>query len=84
MSNDQIRFQYEFWQQTKQTPTEHQIMGRKWQWIGHTLRKPLGATERNALNRNPQGTRKGVDQEQPGKKTTERELQKAGKRWKEA
>jgi len=42
-------------------------MGKKWQWIGHTLRKPLGATERNALNRNPQGTRKGWDQEQPGK-----------------
>jgi hypothetical protein len=58
-------------------------MGRKWQWIGHTLRKPLGATERYALNRNPQGTRKGVDQEQPGKKQQKgncRRLEKGGRR----
>jgi hypothetical protein len=58
-------------------------MGRKWQWIGITLRKPLRTTERNALNRNPQGTRKGVEQEQPGKKQQKgnyRRLEKGGKR----
>jgi hypothetical protein len=31
MSNDQIKFQKELWQQTKQTPSELQIEGRKWQ-----------------------------------------------------
>jgi hypothetical protein len=28
---------------------------RKWNWIGHTLRKETGATEKSALDWNPHG-----------------------------
>jgi hypothetical protein len=42
-------------------PTEQQITERKWCWIGHTLRKPQGATERHALDWNPKVPSQGVD-----------------------
>jgi hypothetical protein len=32
---------------------------RKWNWIGHTLRKEAGAIEKTALGWNPQGYRRG-------------------------
>jgi tyrosine-protein phosphatase YwqE len=41
---------------TKQEPVDIQI--RKWRWIGHTLRKPAGAIEKDILDRNPQGARR--------------------------
>jgi hypothetical protein len=31
---------------------------KKWNWIGHTLRKEAGAIEKNALDWNPQGYRR--------------------------
>jgi hypothetical protein len=40
---------------TKQTPIEIRIKRRKWNWIGHTLRKEAGAIEKTALDWNPQG-----------------------------
>jgi hypothetical protein len=46
-------------------PTEQKIMERKWHWIGHTLHKPQGATERHALDWNPQGTRMRGRQRKP-------------------
>jgi hypothetical protein len=35
-----------------------QYVRRKWNWIGHTLRKEAGATEKTALDWNPQGQRR--------------------------
>jgi hypothetical protein len=58
----------EWWQGTKQTPIKQQIKERKWCWIGHTLHKPQGATQRCTLNWNPQEARKR------GRPRTEREL----------
>jgi len=46
-------------------PTEKQIKERKWHWIGNTLRKPQGATERHALDWNPQGTKTTGRQRNP-------------------
>ena len=46
-------------------PTEKQITERKWCWICHTLCKPQGATERHALDWNPQGTRRRGVQKKP-------------------
>ncbi|KAJ4440174.1 hypothetical protein ANN_08312 [Periplaneta americana] len=43
---------------TEEEPIEIQIKRRKWRWIGHTLRKPNKAIERQALEWNPQGARK--------------------------
>jgi hypothetical protein len=46
------------WKMAREKPIIIQIKDRKWQWIGHTLRKDSQATERQDLNRNPQGRRK--------------------------
>jgi hypothetical protein len=34
------------------------IKGRKWRWIGHTLRKPTDSIETSALGWNSQGARR--------------------------
>jgi hypothetical protein len=47
----------ELWRITHQKSIENQIKGRKWNWIGHTLRKETGAIEKIALDWNPQGYR---------------------------
>jgi hypothetical protein len=59
-----------------------QIKKRKWRWIGHTLRKPAGATEKAALDWNPQGATR---RERPRKtwRTTEEEITEMGKTWRE-
>jgi hypothetical protein len=36
----------ELWRITQQKPIENQIKRRKWNWIGHTLRKEVGAKEK--------------------------------------
>jgi hypothetical protein len=58
----------ELWTITKQKPTEFQIKRRKWYWVGHTLGKEAGATEKTALDWNPQGyRRRGRQKENVGK-----------------
>ena len=42
----------------KQKPIEIKIKRRKWNWIGHTLRKEAGAIEKTVLDWNPQGYRR--------------------------
>ena len=37
----------ELWRITKQKPIEIQIKRRKWNWIGHTLRKEAGSNREN-------------------------------------
>ena len=44
-------------QGTRQMPTEQQISKKKMHWIGHTLHKTYGATERHALDWNIKGKR---------------------------
>ena len=48
----------ELWRITHQESIENQIKRRKWNWTGHTLCKETGATEKTALDRNPQGYRR--------------------------
>ena len=45
----------ELWRITKQKSIEIQIKRRKWNWIGHTLRKEGEAIDKTALDWNPQG-----------------------------
>jgi len=47
----------ELWKITHQKSIENQIK-RKWNWIGHTLRKETGAIGKTALDWNPQGYRR--------------------------
>ncbi|KAL6461214.1 hypothetical protein MHYP_G00311800 [Metynnis hypsauchen] len=48
----------ELWQKIKQQPVDEVILHRRWQWIGHTLRKPASNITRQSLTWNPQGKRK--------------------------
>jgi hypothetical protein len=43
----------DLWKITTQKPIAVQMKGRKWHWIGHTLRKPTGSMEKAALDWNP-------------------------------
>jgi len=74
----------ELWQGIKQTPIEQQIKERKWHWIGHILHKPQGAIERHTLDWYHQDTRNRGRPRATWKITRDWQLQKAGKRWKEA
>jgi hypothetical protein len=73
---------WELWQKTKERPIKQQIKERKWHQTGHTLHKPQSAIERHTLYWNPQGTRKRGTPRTTWKRTTEWELQQAGKSWK--
>jgi hypothetical protein len=44
----------ELWRRAKETETSILIKRRKWNWIGHTLRKRHDTIEREALDWNPQ------------------------------
>jgi hypothetical protein len=65
------------------TKTIRQIKKRKWSWIGHTLRKPSGITEKGALDWNPQGKRRRGRPKKTWKRTVEEEARDQGKRWQE-
>ncbi|KAJ4443307.1 hypothetical protein ANN_04975, partial [Periplaneta americana] len=61
----------------------YQIKQRKWNWIGHTLRKPDGAIEKTAIDWNPQGARKIGRPRKTWKRSIEGEVERCGKSWKE-
>jgi hypothetical protein len=75
MSNEEL------WHKTSQEPITVEIKRRNWRWIGHTLRKPDGAIEKDALEWNPQGVRKRGRQKKTWRKTIEEEAMEVGKTW---
>jgi hypothetical protein len=48
----------ELWRRAEETDISIQIKRRKWNWIGHTMRKGHDTIEREISNWNPQGQRK--------------------------
>ena len=48
----------ELWRITHPKSIDNRIKSRKWNWIGHTLRKETEAIEKTALDWNPQGYRR--------------------------
>jgi hypothetical protein len=56
---------------------------RKWNWIGHTLRKGNGAIEREALDWNPQGKRRRGRPRHTWRRSVHNEVLEKGKRWNE-
>ena len=52
---------------------------RKWNWIGHTLRKEIGAIEKTALDWNPQGCRRRGRLRRTWRRTIEDEIGGTGK-----
>ena len=72
----------ELWRIAHQKSIENQIQRRKWNWIGHTLRKETGAIEKTALDWNPQGYRRGKPK-RTGRMTTEDEIRGTRRSWNE-
>ena len=48
----------DLWKRTRQHPIEVDILQRRWEWFGHTLRKSSSNITRQALTWNPQVKRK--------------------------
>jgi hypothetical protein len=73
----------DLWTVTNQQPIDIQIKKRKWNWIGHTLRKLTGTVAKTALDWNPQVARTCGRHRNTWRKTVEEEAREAGKTWKE-
>ena len=72
----------ELWRITQQKSIENQIKRRKWNWIGHTLRKETGAIEKTALDWNPQGHRRKGRPKRTSRRTDD-EIRGTGRSWNE-
>ena len=66
-----------------QKPILRELRKRKWKWIGHTLRRKPGNIARQALEWNPQGTRKRGRPSTTWRRTLDKELKEVGMQWKE-
>ncbi|CAH4036136.1 unnamed protein product [Pieris brassicae] len=77
ISNEQL------WERCRETPISQQIKRRKWNWIGHTLRRDLNHIPKQALDWNPQGKRKRGRPKQTWRRTVADEAKRAGKTWSE-
>jgi len=64
-----------------QMSIENQIKRRKWNWIGHTLRKETGAIEETALDWNPQGYRRRGRRKRTWRRTIEDEIRSTRRSW---
>ena len=73
----------DLWARTETRPIEEQIRKRKWDWIGHTLRKPVSNITRQALQWNPQGKRKRGRPKNTWRCNTVAEMETAGYTWKQ-
>jgi len=73
----------ELWRITHQNSIENQIKRRKWNWIGHTLRKETGAVEKTALDWNPQGYRRRGRLKRTWRRTIEKEKRSIRRSWNE-
>jgi hypothetical protein len=71
----------ELWEATGEKPVALQIKKRKWRWIGHTLRKNDGSTEKQALDWNPQRVRRRGRLKQTWKRTVVEAAAKCHKMW---
>jgi hypothetical protein len=70
----EVVYSVELWKATGEKPVALQIKNRKWRWIGHTLRKNDGSTEKQALDWNLQGVRRRERPKQTWKRTVVEEV----------
>ena len=56
---------------------------RKWNWIGHTLRKEAGAVEKTALDWDHQGYRRRGRPKRTWRRTIEDGIRNTGRSWNE-
>jgi hypothetical protein len=72
----------EIWRITKQKPIEIQIKRRKWNGIGHTIRKETGAIDKAAFDWNPKGyRRRGRPKRTSRTVLVEDEIRSTGRSW---
>ena len=71
----------DLWERTNQRPIDAEIKGRKWRWIGHTLRKEQSNITRQSLQWNPSGRRNRGRPKMTWRRTAEQELKQAGMSW---
>ena len=75
----------ELWRKTNQEDNTSTIRRRKWNWIGHTLRKDSATNiTRQALDYNPQGKRKRGRPKSNWRRSTLKDLETVGMTWQEA
>ena len=74
----------ELWRITKQDNIATTIKKRKWNWIGHTLRKDSNNITRQSLDYNPQGKRKQGRPRNTWRRSTLQDLKNIGVSWQEA
>lgn len=77
ISNDNLR------ELCQEAPIDHQIKRRKWNWIGHTLRRGPDHVPKQALDWNPQGKRKRGRPKQTWRRSVFDEAKRIGKTWSE-
>ena len=71
----------ELWEKTQQRPVEEEIRRRRWAWIGHSLRKPVTSTIRQALTWNPQGKRRRGRPRNTWRRDLQADTRKMGYTW---
>jgi len=71
----------ELWRRAEEIEISIQIKRRKWNWIGHTLRKGHDNTEREDLGWNPQGQWKRGRPTQTWRRSVHSEALGEGKSW---
>jgi len=71
----------ELWRRADETEIYIQIKRRKWNWIGHTLRKGHDIIEREVLDWNPHGQRKRGRPKQTLRRSVHNEVLGEGKSW---
>lgn len=73
----------ELWNIAKCERMKPLVKRRKWNWVGHTLRRPDADIARTALNWNLQGTREVERPRETWKRTVVKETKVARKEWME-
>jgi hypothetical protein len=71
----------ERWRRAEETEISTQIRRRKWNWIGHTLRKGHDTIERVVLDWNPQGQRRTGRPKETWRRSVHSEALGEGKSW---
>lgn len=73
----------QLWLETQQQPIQIEIRKRKWSWIGHTLRKQITDIARQAIDWNPQGSRRRGRPSHTWKRQIESEISHLHLSWNE-
>ncbi|VDP29556.1 unnamed protein product [Schistosoma margrebowiei] len=67
------------WERTNQLPAEEE---RRWEWMGHTLRKSSNCITRQALTWNPEGKRKSGRPKNTLSRIIEADMKRMNNKWK--